>query len=173
MEGISHMADLTPVAEDFFVTIYFAAIDSNGVVQERSKTFELADSVTLHADAVTAVDALKTDLVATMEADILGYDLTTRRRVGVGGVTVVGNLRREAVLTLNSADDTDKLPHTLLAPDDTIVSGKNVNENDAGLLAYIANFQETGGDFRISDGEAVADTNPISKSRLRTTAQSY
>lgn len=167
------MADLTPIAEQFFVTIYFGALDSNGVVQERSKTYEIAASVTTHAGAVAAVDNLKTDLVATMEADILGYDLTTRRRAGVSGVTVVGNLRREAVITLNSADDTDKMPHSLYAPDDTIVAGKNVNENDAGLLAYIANFQSTGGEFRISDGEAVADTNPIASSRLRTTSQSY
>lgn len=166
------MADLTPVAEDFSVTFYFAALDSNGVVQERSKTFELDDGVTDAITASAAITALTADLVAVMEADILGHVLHRSRRAGLTGVTVVGNLRREAVLTLQSADDTDKMPHTIFAPDDTIVAGRNVNENDAELLAYIDNFKAAG-EFFISDGEKVADTNSLVKSRLRTTAQRY
>jgi hypothetical protein len=47
-----------------------------------------------------------------------------------------------------------------------MISGKNVVESDAGLLAYLDVFED-GGDFLLSDGEQIQASNQIAASRTR------
>ena len=165
------MAVVVSANESFEGFVVIAAVDTNGVLKERTKPFELSAAVTTDAEARAAMLALLPLLDAVNEGDIIGWGF--RVVFGHDGtpVTVVGNLQREAVLTLRPATPGDKLTHNIYSPDDTIVAGKNVNENDADLTAYL-NLFETAGNFTISDGEHIASTNQIAASRLRTVASS-
>lgn len=153
----------------FAAEVTFAAIDSNGVTKERSKVYEFAAGVVLYADALAALGALITALVAINEADIVRYRIVTIFDTMTGAVTLVGNLQREAVLTLRiDGSSTKKAAHSIIAPSDANVSGNSV-VIDADMRAYIDKF-EAGGDFTISDGEQVtADTaSQVAASGLRT-----
>lgn len=165
------MAVLVSANETFGGFVVIAAIDSNNVLKERIKFFELSEAITTDAEARAAMVALLPLIDATNEGDIIGWGIRTVFGWSGVAVTAVGNLQREAVLTLRPDTPGDKMTHTIYAPDDTIVAGSNVNENDADLLAYL-NVFETGGDFTMSDGEHIAVTNQIAASRLRTVASS-
>ena len=166
------MANLTPAAEVFTVTVYLSAIDDYGVIRERLKLFELDPSVTTSLGATTAAEALVADLVVVSKADVLGFTIHSTRKASVGSVTAIANLRAEGLVTLNPADGSEKMPHTIFAPANAIVAGKTLVEDSTILLDYIANFQ-TAGDFNISDGELVAATNPIASSAFKITGQKY
>ena len=146
-----------------------AAVDTNGVLKERIKFFELGAGVTTDAEARAAMVAMLPLLDGVNEADIIGWGFRVVFGWDGTAVTVVGNLQREAVLTLRPATAGDLITHTIYAPDDTLVAGKNVNENDADLIAYLNLFEPTG-DFTLSDGESIAAANQIASSRLRTVA---
>ena len=161
------MAVLVSANEVFQGFVILASIDSNGVQHERPKFYELADTITTDAEARAAMVALLPLLDAVNEADIIGWGIRTVFGWSGVAVTAVGELQREAVLTLRPDAPGDLVTHTIYAPDDTIVSGKNVNQNDADLLAYL-NIFETGGDFTLSDGEHISVANQIASSRLRT-----
>lgn len=161
------MAVVVSANESFEGFVVVAALDTNGVMKQRTKFYELGASVTTDAEARAAMLALLPLLDAVNEADIIGWGFRTVFGWDGTAVTVVGNLQREAVLTLRPALPGDLVTHTIYSPDDTIVSGKNVNESDPDLIAYL-NIFETTGDFTVSDGEQIAAANQIASSRLRT-----
>lgn len=161
------MAVQVSANEKFEGFVVLAALDTNGVLKQRTKFYELSSAVTTDAEARAAMVALLPLIDAINEADIIGWGIRTVFGWNGTAVTVVGNLQREAVLTLRPDTPGDLVTHTIYAPDDTIVAGKNVNENDTELLAYL-NVFETGGNFTLSDGEHIAVANQIASSRLRT-----
>lgn len=149
--------------------ITFAAIDSNGVTKERTKEFAFASGVVLYADALNALSALVTALIAINEADIVRHRVISIFDTVTGPVTLVGNLQREAVLTLRiNGSSTKKAAHSIIAPSDQNVSGNSVVV-DADMRAYLDKF-EAGGDFTISDGEQISadSASQVAASGLRT-----
>lgn len=160
------MAVLYTVDEIFEVTFTLASVDANNKVSTRQKVYELADTVTTHVAAVTASDALATALQAITGADILHRTIATKQRGAMSGVTATFDVYKEAVLTLSPADGSELIPHTVPAPNNAIVSGKNVIESAAVLATYLDSF-EAAGSFRLSDGEAIAGANQIASSRTR------
>jgi len=163
-------ANLVGVAERFEVEVTLAAIDNNGVQQERTKTYALASGVTTYLDAQAAVDALIVSLLAIEEADLIKYVIRTVFDASTGAVASVGNVYKEAILTLRIAGSTKKAAHTILSPYDAMISGNSVVAT-AALQTYLDHF-ETGGDFTISDGEVISTTEGtrIAASRVRTVA---
>lgn len=160
------MAILYTVDEIFEVTFILAGKDDNLKVDTRSKTYELAPSVTTHVAAVTAADALATALQAITGADILHRTISTKQRGALSGVTSTFDVYKEAVLSLAPEDGSELITHTVPAPNNAIVSGKNVIESAAVLATYLNNF-ETTGSFTLSDGESIAASNQIASSRTR------
>jgi hypothetical protein len=160
------MAILYTVDEIFTVTFTLANVDANGKLSKRQKTYELADTVTTFVAAATAADAMATALQAITGADILHRSINTVQRGLASGVTSLFDVYKEAVLSLNPLDGSELITHTIPAPNNAIVSGKNVTESAAVLLAYLDQF-ETGGSFRLSDGEAIVAANQFASSRTR------
>lgn len=161
------MAILSSADERFELTVTIAAIDHNGVVRMRDKTFALSDGVTTYVDAGLAAAALMADLDAINEGDILKYRITSIWDDGlVSAVTAVGDVYNEALLTLYSASSPNKISHSIYSPVDAMVAGSAVVITDANLLTYLAHF-ETGGDFTMSDGEVLPVTNKVAKGRVR------
>jgi hypothetical protein len=163
-------ANLVGAGERFELEVTLAALDNNGVQQERTKVFQFSDGVTVYADALVAGAALLVDLAAIEEADIIKYTYRTIYDESTGAVTSVGNVYKEAILTLRIAGSTKKAAHTILSPYDAMVSGNSV-VSTALLQAYLDNF-ETGADFTISDGEEIStvEATRIAASRVRTVA---
>jgi hypothetical protein len=162
------MAVLAGATYIFSLSVLIAALDHNGVVVDRVKNFEFnPTTVTDHIEATTAAAAMVILLDAVNDADILDWWITARRYGDVGSVASTGNPYKEAALTLNPlTPGNSKISHTIFAPDDTMISGKNVVESDAGLLAYLDVFED-GGDFLLSDGEQIQASNQIAASRTR------
>lgn len=163
------MAILYTADEIFTVTFTLANVDANGKLQTRTKIYELADTVTTHVAAATAADAMATALQAITGADILHRNIGTAQRGLSSGVTSLFDVYKEAVLTLQPADGSELITHTVPAPNNAIVAGKNVIESAAVLLTYLDQF-EAAGSFRVSDGEAIAAANQIASSRTRKVA---
>lgn len=139
----------------FAAEVTEAALDTNGVSQERTKLFPFAAGVVLYADALAALGSLLTALLAIAEIDIVRYRVVTIFDTITGPVTVVGSVRKEAVLSLRIAgSSTKKANHTIYSPADANISG-NAVVVDADMQAYLTKFQ-TGGDFTISDGEQIS-----------------
>jgi len=161
------MAVLVGAGERFELDVTVAAIDNNGVQYERTKTFQFSDGVTTYADALLAGAALITALDAINEADIIKYAYRTVYDESTGAVTAVGNVRKEAILTLRIAASSKKAAHSIYSPYDAMISGKSV-VSTAALQTYL-DFFETGGDFTISDGEAIStdEATRIAASRVR------
>lgn len=152
----------------FGAEITVAALDSNNVQQERTKIFEFAAGVVLHADALAALGVLITTLIAINEADIIRYRIVQVFDTVTGPVTLEGNVRKEAVLSLRIAgSSTKKANHTIYAPSDANISG-NAVVVDADMQAYLDVF-ETGGDFTVSDGEVIStdEATRVAASRVR------
>lgn len=163
-------ANLVGAGERFELEATLAALDNNGVQQERTKTLAFADTVTTHAAAVTATAAMLTALLAIEEADLIKYVIRTVYDESTGPVASVGNVYKEAILTLRVAGSTKKVPHTILSPYDAMISGNSV-VSTAALQLYLDEF-ETGGDFTLSDGEQIStvEATRIAASRVRTIA---
>jgi len=149
------MANLVDAAEESFaLEVTLAAVDSNGVIQQRSKSFQFAPGVTVYADAAAAAIAFLVDLAAIEEADIIAWTVRTIHNTLTGAIATVGNVYKEASLTLRKDASVKKLNHSIIAPYDAMISGNSVIST-ALLQAYLDNF-ETGADFTISDGEVIS-----------------
>jgi len=167
------MAVLVGAGERFELDVTIAAIDNNGVLQSRTKTFQFSDGVTTYADALAAAAAFLTLFDNVNEADIVKYSLRTVYEESSGPVTAIGNPYKEAILSLRLAGFADKkASHTIYSPNDAMVSGNDVVIT-AALQLYLDVF-ETGGDFVISDGEEIStdEDTRIAAKRLRTIARS-
>jgi len=160
------MAVVVSAAEQFEGWVVVAAVDTNGVLKQRTKIIEIASGITLYADALAAVVADAAALDAINEADIIEYGVRAKFPHDGTAVTVVGNVYKEAVLTLRPEDAGDKVTHTIYSPADALIAGNNVVETLAALGTYLDQFEPTG-DLRLSDGEAIAAANQIAASRVR------
>lgn len=161
------MAVLYSATERFELDVTVGAIDNNLTMYERTKTFEFNSGVTVVADAIAAGVALVTALDAINEADITKKVLRIINDESTGAVTAVGNVRKEAVLSLRIAASTKKADHSIFSPYDAMISGKNV-VSTAALQTYL-DFFETGGDFALSDGEFIStdEATRIAASKVR------
>jgi len=157
--------NVAPAGEKFSVSITFAANDGQTYI-DRVKEFALDAAITTAAAANTAVAALITDLLLVSKADIVAWTLHSEHKGDAGDVVAVGNPYKEASLTLNLVGG-KRGNHTILAPVDTMVSGRNIVEGLAALTGYLDNFEETAGDFTISDGDYVVTANQIASSKLK------
>jgi len=147
--------------------VTLAALDNNGAIYERTKSFEFAAGIQVYADALAAVGAFVTAFAAIEEADIVAYTISVVFKTRTGPPTLTGNLRKEAILTLMQSSGIKKLAHTIFSPHDSLISGKSVVIT-APLQTYLDMF-ELGGDFAISDGEQISTDEPtrIVSSRIR------
>lgn len=163
-------SNLVGAGERFELDVTLAALDNNGVQQERTKSFAFSSGVTVYADALAAAGAFITALLAIEEADLIKYTIRTVYDEATGAVASVGNVYKEAILTLRIAGSTKKAAHTIISPYDAMISGNSV-VSTAALQTYLDRF-ETGGDFTISDGEVISTTEGtrIAASRVRTVA---
>lgn len=154
----------------FELEVTLAALDNNGVQQERTKQFSLSPGIVLYADAAAASIAALALIAAIEEADIVKWVIRVVNDELTGAVTSVGNVYKEAILTLRKFESTKKLSHTIISPYDAMISGNSV-VSTAALQAYLDLFED-GGDFTISDGEVISTTEAtrIAKSRVRTVA---
>lgn len=127
-------------------------------------------------EAQIAAGALKTDLLAVSDALVYSESLTYL--IG-GGVTLPADadITDEAAIVcyLSAAGEVPKY-HTLRvpAPIDALFEsdGKTVDETNAALIAYVANFAD--GEWEVSDGEHIetANDNGISHGFWRSKAKS-
>lgn len=163
-------ANLVGAGERFELEVTLAALDNNAVQQERVKSFAFSDAVTTYAEAVTATAAFLTAILAIEEADLVKYVIRTVFDESTGAVASVGNVYKEAILTLRIAGGTKKAPHTIIAPYDAMISGNSV-VSTAALQTYLDMF-ETGANFTISDGEHIStvEGTRIAAKRVRTVA---
>ena len=161
------MAVLVGAGERFELDVTVAALDNNNVLYERTKTLEFSDAVTTYAEAIAAATAMLAALDAINEADITKYAIRTVFDESTGAVTAVGNVRKEALLSLRIAGTSKKASHSIFSPYDTMISGKNV-VSTAPLQTYLDLF-ETGGNFTLSDGEHISTDEPtrIASSSIR------
>lgn len=115
----------------------------------------IRDNLVTAVDAVT--DALITDtFIVITEKESLALPAAECQIFDIGSLVVnlAGGEGKKGIL---------KIP----CPTDTIfvaASGPNWNvmdTTDAALIAYVDEFQTTGGSFTISDGEFVDDTTPM------------
>ena len=159
-------ANVAPVGETFTLVVTFAAIDSDGSYIDRVKEYPMSDGVTDYTGAGTAATAILADIIAVSRCDVVSWSIRVDHKGDAGDVTAVGNPYKEAFLTLNPDGGGDGITHAIPAPVAAIVSGKNVDETDALLLAYLDNFEPTGS-FTLSDGESISAANQIKSSKLR------
>lgn len=160
------MAKLYSASPRYSVTFTVANIDQNMKVQVRTKTYKLKSTVTDYADVLTHSEALADDLVLCTGADLLHKSISADFRGLMANVTGTFDVFKEAALSLNPADGSELIFHTIPAPNNTIVSGSNVQEAAANLASYLDNFEITGF-FTLSDGESIAATNQIASSATR------
>jgi hypothetical protein len=138
-----------------------------------------ADNVDLGSefdDAEAAAAALLTDLEAVTDANVYSEVLGYLR----GGDPTLPNdadiTDEAAVVCFLTADDVLPEYHTLRipAPIDAMFEsdGKTVDEDNAALIAYVANFAD--GEFTVSDGQYIvtANDNGISHGFWRSRAKS-
>jgi len=137
-----------------FLDVQVTSLDNNSSRYNRSKSFELSSGIILYADAEAASLALVAALAAITEGDITQYVFRFVFKALTAPPSVVGNVYKVAVLTLDSADSSKKLSHDIFSPYDAMVSGKEV-VTTAALQTYL-DFFETGGDFTMSDGDVIS-----------------
>lgn len=155
----------------FDLQVTFAAIDPEGVLITRTKTYEVrgegADAAARWADAQANRDAFLADLALATGADIIGHRLTERYGTA-DSVTSTVNLYREMLITFHLASlEPKKAPHAVPAPSANFANGETLNLGHADVSNYVANLITTDGTIFISDGETVKDTNGIASSRVR------
>lgn len=149
----------------FELQVTFAALDEEGVIITRTKSYEI-DGATF-ADAQTNRAAFLTDLALATGAQIIGHRLTERYGNNDAVISTF-NLYRELLITfvLDGAE-AKKASHAVVAPSLNFVNGQSLNLGHADVTAYINNFLATGGVVSISDGEKVKDANNVVASRIR------
>lgn len=149
----------------FDLQVKFAALDEEGVIITREKTYAIegADFAAAQANR----DLFLADLALSTGAQIIGHRLTERYGDSAA-VTSTFNLYRELVISfvLDGAEG-KKAPHNIIAPSLNFVTGQSLNLGHADVTAYINNFLATGGIVSLSDGEFVKDTNNVAASRVR------
>lgn len=161
------MAIIAGATEIFTLGVLLASVDTNSVVATRMKTFEFnPTTITTHALANTAALAFLALLDAVDECDILDWWINVKHVGDIGSVTSSGTVYKEAVLTLNPLGGGKKISHSIFAPADAMIAGRNVIETNTDLLAYLNSF-ESGGDFLLSDGEQIVASNQIAASKTR------
>ncbi len=124
------------------------------------------------SDLLTAIAAIRDNLVTAVDAvtDALITDtfivITEKESLTLPAAEC--QIFDIASLVVNLAGgEGKKATMQMPCPTDTIfvdTSGPNwnvVDTTDAALLAYLDEFQTTGGSFTISDGEFIDDTTPI------------
>lgn len=159
------MAILYSGTARYEIEITLASLDSNLVIYERTKSFELDAGTVDHAAALTAKGVLETVFDAVNEADLIKCHIRTIFDTPTAAVTAVGNLFKEAVLSLIPDGGGDKITHTIYAPIDAMVSGKTIINSNVQLLAYLNMFETTGA-FSLSDGEKIAADNPAPANQI-------
>lgn len=160
------MAVVVSANETFEGWLVVAAVDNNDVLQTRTKIVEISSAITTAAAAEAAVAAAAAALDAINEADVIEYGIRIKFPHDGTAVTVIGNVRKEAVLSLRPAAGGDLMTHTIYSPSDALVAGNNVVTTLAALGTYLDQF-ETAGALRMSDGEALAAANQIATARIR------
>lgn len=161
------MAVQVAANEVFSGWVIVAAPDNNGRLQQRIKYYEISDAITTYAAALAAIVAAAAALDAINEADIIEYGVRSKFPHNGSISAVVGNVRKEAFLTLFPAAGGDKIDHSIYSPDDTLApSGGGVNTGYAALATYLDMF-ESAGALRLSDGEAIAASPQIAAARIR------
>lgn len=156
----------------FEVEVTFSALDTNSKIVSRKKRYEVAatgaDDAARIASANTNAVAFIAELADVTEALITSWRLSVVQGTS-DAVVQVATPHKEAVLTLQgSASSVKKVTHTIPAPADAILTnGSVVDAGNADVAAYLAEFMVTGGSMRLSDGETIADANPLLESRVR------
>jgi len=149
----------------FELTVTFAAIDPEGVIITRDKSYMLEGADFAAAQANRAL--FLADLALATGANIVKHILKETYADPVTPVSVF-NLYREMIITFVLAGGLlKKAPHTVLAPSLNFANGQQLNLGHADVTAYINNFLVTGGIVSISDGEFVQDANNVAASRVR------
>lgn len=149
----------------FDLTVTFAALDEEGVIVTRQKTYALEGADFAAAQANRAL--FLADLALATGANIIGHTLQERYSDPVAPTSTF-NLYREMLMTVNLATLAGKkASHSVPAPSLNFVSGQSLNLGHADVTAYLNNFLVTGGIATISDGEFMVDANPVVKSRIR------
>lgn len=147
------------------LTVTFAALDEEGVIitRQKSYTIEGADFAT----AQTNRAAFLADLALATAANIVKHEMS-EKYVDPVVPTSTFNLYRELLITFVLAGGAQKkAPHAIPAPSLNFVAGQSLNLGHADVTAYINNFLETGGIVSISDGEFVQDAANVAASRIR------
>jgi len=148
---------------DLLVT--FAALDEEGVIITRQKTYALVGADYTEAAANRAL--FLADLALSTGAQIINHRMTEQYADDVA-ITSTFNLYRELLLTvLLDTLPGKKAPHSIIAPSLNFVNGTSLNLGHTDVTAYLNNFLATGGIVTISDGEFMIDSNPVSKSRVK------
>lgn len=150
---------------EFELTVTFAALDEEGVIITRDKTYAIEGAD--FATAQTNRGLFLADLALATGANIIKHRMSEVYADAVVPTSVF-NLYRELLITFVLAGGTlKKAPHAIPAPSLNFVAGQNLNLGHADVTAYINNFLVTGGIVSISDGEFVQDTNNVAASRIR------
>lgn len=149
----------------FDLQVTFAALDEEGVIITRQKTYEVQGADFAEAQANRAL--FLTDLALATGAQIIGHRLSERYGDSAA-VTSTFNLYREMLISfvLDGAE-AKKAAHSVPAPSLNFVNGQALNLGHADVTAYINNFLATGGIVAMSDGEFVKDANNVAASRIR------
>lgn len=146
--------------------LYVQVMDLDG--DDSGRSYILSNPLATSADAEAALTALSAAWPAVSDSVI--RHAVVRRRFYEDTVTVgAGNntVKATVVVRLDPLESGKEANIQIPAPDQGIFvsatgpNAKVIDAADAGLLAFVALFQTTGGVFSLSDGETVADTNPI------------
>lgn len=152
----------------FALTVTLAALDEEGKIVTREKTFVLEGAD--FATAQTNRTAILADIALSTGANIVKHTMTEVYADPVAPTSVF-NLWRELIVTVNLATfPLKKATHVIFAPSLNFVNVDSLNAGHADVAAYFNNFLETGGIATISDGEFLTDANYYVKSRIRQTA---
>lgn len=141
---------------------------------DTTRSYKMVDTIVTPAAAETAAAALIADLAASTTATITRYSVATvytedATFLGTAGSEVENN----AQLTLKVDNPDPSKTWTTTIPSPVIgmfvgTSGPNKNIVDGAdtvVVNFIDNFQTTGGNFTVSDGETVDDTTPFVKGK--------
>jgi len=162
------------VIPSYELNVTLAALDEEGVIITRTKSYEIdgddgLGAVTF-ATAAANRDLFLADLALSTGAQIIGHRMTEKWG-NDDAVVSTFNMYRELQLSLILAGpENKKASHTIIAPSLNFVSGTGLNLGHADVTAYLNNFLETGGIVFISDGELVRDANNVAASKIKQVA---
>ena len=133
-----------------------------------------ADLATAVADIESPVLALMALLQGMTQSNVPEFSVNLIYRDAAISNVGSGENQRRADITYNlntvgkTAVQMIRNPHPDIFVGATGESATVIDTSDATVIAWTDLFKETGGDFTLSDGETVDDTNPIVKGRLNT-----